>query len=83
MILFSPNLNHVFVRPIDKFIMFRDLTPFMIHPADDVQHMGCSILNISSYPFENALGKMKILIRHGNKPLAQICRRIGINIIIY
>ncbi|XP_043263118.1 uncharacterized protein LOC122403584 [Colletes gigas] len=47
----------------------------LIHLADDVENMNCSLSNISSFPFENTLGRMKRLIHNGNKPLSQLCRR--------
>lgn len=34
-------------------------------------------LHITSFPFENALGKIKKLLRNGNKPLSQICRHFN------
>lgn len=48
----------------------------LIHLADDVELMGCSISHYTAFPFENALGKIKKFLRNGNKPLAQICRRL-------
>lgn len=47
----------------------------LLHIADDVSFMQCPLSDITSFPFENALGKMKKLLRNGNKPLSQICRR--------
>lgn len=49
----------------------------LIHIADDAQYMNCPISNITAYPFESALGKIKKMIRHGNKPLSQLCRRLN------
>jgi len=46
----------------------------LIHLADDVKNMGCSLSNVTAFPFENCLGKIKKLLRSGNRPLAQICR---------
>lgn len=48
----------------------------LIHLADDVYHMGLPLSSITAFPFENALGKIKHLLRSGNRPLAQICRRL-------
>lgn len=31
---------------------------------------------MSAFPFENVLGKLKRYLRSGNKPLAQLCRRL-------
>jgi len=46
----------------------------LIHIADDIQYMNCPMSNITAYPFENALEKIKKMIRQGNKPLSQLCR---------
>lgn len=48
----------------------------VLHFADDVVKMGCSLNFISAYSFENYLGKIKRLVRSGYRPLAQICRRL-------
>lgn len=48
----------------------------LVHLPDDVAYMGCPLSKISAFPFENILGKLKNMIRSGNKPLAQICRRL-------
>jgi len=45
------------------------------HLADDVRNMKCSLSNYTAFPFENLLGKMKRMLRSGNRPLAQFCRR--------
>jgi len=47
----------------------------LIHLADDVKNMKCFLSNYT-FPFENLLGKMKKLLRSGNRPLAQLCRRL-------
>lgn len=49
----------------------------LVHLADDVQHMGCHLSMVTAFPFENALGKIKKLLRSGRRPLSQICRRLG------
>lgn len=49
----------------------------LIHLPDDVEKMNCSIPEISAYTFENELGKLGRLIRTGNKPLSQLCRRMN------
>lgn len=51
-------------------------THSLIHLADDAINMQCSLTEITAFPFENVLGKMKSLIRSGNRPLSQLCRRI-------
>lgn len=48
----------------------------LIHLADDVKNMNCSLSQISAFPFESFLGKIKLLLRNANRPLAQICRRL-------
>lgn len=49
----------------------------LYHLANDVAYLNCPLYEISSYPFENALGKMKKLIRNGKNPLSQLCRRFN------
>lgn len=46
----------------------------LVHLADDVKNMKCSLSNYTAFPFENLLGKMKKNLRGGNRPLAQLCR---------
>ncbi|XP_033228865.1 uncharacterized protein LOC117180475 [Belonocnema kinseyi] len=46
------------------------------HAADDVIAMECNFSRISTFPFENFLGKLTSLIRTPNRPLSQICRRV-------
>ncbi|KYN20014.1 hypothetical protein ALC57_07643, partial [Trachymyrmex cornetzi] len=48
----------------------------LIHLADDVQNMKCCLSGFTAFPFENILGKMKKVLRSGNRPLAQLCRRL-------
>lgn len=45
------------------------------HICDDVKKYG-SLDNISSFPFENYLGKLKKLVKSPNRPLAQIVNRL-------
>jgi len=49
----------------------------VIHVADDVIELQCPLDSLSSFSFENSLGKMKKKLRSTNKPLAQYCRRLG------
>lgn len=51
-------------------------THSLVHLADDAVNMQCSLSEITSFPFENTLGKIKTLIRSDNRLLAQLCRRI-------
>ena len=48
----------------------------LIHLADDVAKYG-ALDNFSSFPFENILCTIKNLVRGGNNPLVQICKRLG------
>lgn len=41
------------------------------HLADDVQNMKCSLSNYTAFPFKKLLGKMKKMLRNGNR----LCRR--------
>lgn len=45
------------------------------HIVDEVERFG-ELESFSAYPFENQLGKMKRLLRHGDRPLAQIAKRM-------
>lgn len=47
----------------------------LIHIVEDVKRFG-PLPNISAYPFENALCRIKRLLRHGNLPLSQIAKRL-------
>jgi len=48
----------------------------LVHFADDAVNMQCSLDEITAFPLENILGKIKTLIRSSNRPLSQLCRRI-------
>ena len=48
----------------------------LIHLADDVRNMECSLSKLTAFPFESFLGKLKKYIRTANKPLVQLCRRV-------
>lgn len=48
----------------------------LIHLADDVRNMKCSLSEITAFPFESYLGKLKKYIRTASKPLSQLCRRL-------
>lgn len=45
------------------------------HLVDDVEYLG-ELDSFSAYPFESTLGKIKRLLRNGNRPLAQVAKRI-------
>ena len=48
----------------------------LVHVCDDVRRFG-ALDEFSAFPFENTLGRMKRMLRNGNKPLQQICRRLS------
>lgn len=48
----------------------------LIHLADDVINMGCSLLHLTAFPFESMLGRIKKYLRTPNRQLAQLCRRL-------
>lgn len=52
----------------------------LIHLADDVTNMGCSLSFLTAFPFESMLGSFKKMVRSGSRPLAQICRRLSVSI---
>lgn len=47
----------------------------IVHIADDIDRFGC-LNNIATYPFENHLRHIKLLIQNSNLPLEQIARRL-------
>lgn len=49
----------------------------LIHLSDDVNFHLCSLSEITAFPFENALGKIKKFIHSGRKPLQQLARRLS------
>lgn len=74
--------NQLFLDYIEMFIDIYGLDSVssnihnLCHVVDDVEKFG-NLVNISSYPFENTLYKIKNLLRHGNRPLAQVAKRIS------
>ena len=48
----------------------------LIHVADDVKLHGCSLHELSAFPFENYLQKIKKMVRNNTNPLAQIVKRL-------
>ncbi len=48
----------------------------LIHIPDDVRKYG-NLDTISSFPFENLLGKLKSYVRKGQLPLQQVIKRLG------
>lgn len=48
----------------------------LMHLCDDVLNKSCTLMKMTAFPFENLLGLIKRMLRSGNKPLAQVCRRL-------
>ena len=46
------------------------------HITDDVRHFGCSLNEISAFPYENHLQTIKRLVRNGRNPIAQVTKRL-------
>jgi len=49
----------------------------LIHLADDVEYTKTYLSEISAFPFENCLGKIKQMITGRKNPLAQLIRRLS------
>uniref|UniRef100_A0ABD2WAF9 Transposase domain-containing protein n=1 Tax=Trichogramma kaykai TaxID=54128 RepID=A0ABD2WAF9_9HYME len=49
---------------------------YLNHLVDDVENMQSNINDISAFPFENELGKIKKILRSPHRTLAQYCRRL-------
>lgn len=47
----------------------------LFHLVDDVKRFG-ALETFSAYPFENMLGRIKLLLRNGRNPLAQVAKRL-------
>ena len=48
----------------------------LVHLADDARKFG-SLDNVSAFPFETFLNKLKKMVRRPQNPVAQIVNRIG------
>lgn len=48
----------------------------LCHLADDVENMQCNLNDISAFPYESELGKIKNILLSPNRTIAQYCRRI-------
>lgn len=67
---------HKFVKLSQKYYGKKSRSMNMhnlTHLVDDVTNLKCNLSKITCFPFENALGKIKQLVRSGNHVLAQIC----------
>ncbi|CAH1107023.1 unnamed protein product [Psylliodes chrysocephalus] len=51
----------------------------LLHLADDAINFNCSLNDISCFPFESFLGKLKRMLRKPDQPLAQVCKRLSEN----
>lgn len=47
----------------------------LCHLVDEVEMFG-ELQTFTAYPFENALGRLKRFVRSGNRPLAQVAKRL-------
>ena len=76
---YAEQLLKEFVANMCKFYGFGSLVynvHNLLHIVDDVRSLG-ALDAFSAFPFENLLGRMKRMLRSGNKPLAQLCHRIA------
>ena len=48
----------------------------LLHLPDDVEHMQCNLNNISAFPYETELGKIKHILLSPHRTVAQYCRRL-------
>lgn len=49
----------------------------LIHLADDCSHFECSLNQLSAFPFENMLGRIKRLVRSPNNPIVELVKKLG------
>ena len=49
----------------------------LVHLVDDCRFIKFSLSNLTAFPSENLLGKIKKLIHSGRKPLQQLCHRLS------
>ena len=57
-----------------KFISYNTHT--LIHIADDVERFRCSLNEISAFPFENHLQRLKKSLKNPRNPVTQLVRKI-------
>lgn len=55
----------------------------LIHLADDVRNMQCSLSDLAAFSFGNKLRKMKKSVHSGKNPLSQWCRRMELDFFFY
>nr|XP_047142227.1 uncharacterized protein LOC124816627 isoform X1 [Hydra vulgaris] len=76
---YAEKLLNIFVMQMPDFYGSSSINYTMhslCHICDDVRQYG-SLDEYSAFPFENALGIMKRLLRSGHMPLQQLCRRLS------
>ena len=68
-----------FVRK-GKYVYGSTFTTYNVHSflhiADDVENFGCSLNDISAFPFENYLQTLKKYVRNSSNPVSQISKRL-------
>lgn len=76
---YAEKLIRKFVRELPKYYGSSSVVYTMhslIHLCDDVRRFG-PLDSFSAFSFENELGRLKRLLRSGNRPLRQLCRRLS------
>lgn len=58
----------------DKFVTLN--VNNLVHLPDDVDNIQCNLNDISAFPFESELGKIKNVLLSPHRTLAQYCRRV-------
>ena len=69
---FVKNCKHIYG---DTFTVYN--VHSLLHLADDVKNFGCSLNEISCFPFENYMQHIKKHVRSGQNPIVQVAKRIG------
>lgn len=79
MIDYAEKLTHLFLKHLGTFYS-PDLYLYnfhnLLHLPNDVRNYG-SLNEFSAFPFENHMTTLKRMIRGPNKPIEQICKRLG------
>ena len=58
----------------EKFITYN--THSLLHIVEDVKCFGCSLNELSCFPFENQLAKLKRGVHNAKNPVAQLSKRL-------
>ncbi|KAJ8665408.1 hypothetical protein QAD02_007070 [Eretmocerus hayati] len=71
---------------LDRFVLLSELIyglEFVVlnphtlsHVSEDVKNMSCPLGEIDAFIFEGYLSELKHALRSGNRPLAQMCRKV-------